>query len=407
MRRSLAVTLIVALATMSPLSSQVSFEGYSAVSSVIGTTVVAAQTDDLLAKDDQALAEYEQRAQAAGALGFWRDDAPLSLVVLVSKSQRPSFNLTDLGPAPVPVSVQYSDLDAAAILEATNRLLSFPEENPSAHGSLAFYFKPEIQKVEVITTFDPSVLFDYLGASGQLIDYQYGAPQPLTRAADAPPFWGGAKSHWAQDPIPSNYCTTSFTVRDSGGTRHLVEPAHCGPVGGTVKTWSGTYTVGTYGNKHCGNVVRLDNSDVQWISGQSYGSSIYVGDLTGSRADVVEAGTPAVGAAYWYSGARTAEKSNQVVLSTEASIWWDDANDWCNPGDGGGWWQLHLISFQRSGVCDTLPGDSGAPFYVRYAHTPYPQIGIRGMATAVDGNTCFGEKWPRISSLLGVSIATN
>jgi hypothetical protein len=371
---------------------------------------VDAASDPLVA-DDRALAEYQQHAQDAGVLGFYRDDASSSLVMVVSESMRDSFRLTDLGPPPVSLKVEYSMLRNDQISDANEKLLAIASQKGAAGHSMAFFFEPASEKIRVITTLDRDVVANLLGDAWPLIAYEESTIEVArSRASDEPAFWGGGKTRWAADPVPNNWCTTGFTVVDSGGTRHMVQPAHCGPVNGTVKTWSNTFTLGTYGNKHCGNLdPNGDNADVQWISGGSYGKSIYVGGATGGRADVIEAGAPAVGATYRFSGATQNEVSGQVVISTDASLWWASDNDWCDPDSPGGWHQLHLISFNRNGTCDAFGGDSGAPFFVKYAASPYPEIGIRGMVTAHSGNfnTCFAEKWPRIKSLLGnVSIYT-
>lgn len=404
MRRKVLAMAAMALTTLGLAVPYTAAETNSSPAGGSWNAGELAQVSDALVADDQVLVAFQERAQEEGALGFYRDEETSSLVVLVPSRRAGSFDLAKLGPASVVVTVKYSDLDASAVARATDRLLNLPKDLSAEHGSLAFFFSPQKQKIEVFTTFDRAVISDYLAESSSLIDYHYGEVEALTREDDSPAFWGGAKSHWLQDPDPTNYCTTSFTVIDSGSVKHMVQPAHCGPVGGTVKTWSGDYTVGTYGNKKCGNVGPNYNSDVQWISGQSYGRSIYIGGAAGTQANVTEAGNPGVGVAYRYSGAKTFENLNQVVISTNAQIWWDSDNDWCNPESVGGWWQLNLISWNRAGVCDTDFGDSGAPFYVKYGGTP-PGVGIRGMATARVGNVCFGEKWSRIQSLLGgVSI---
>jgi hypothetical protein len=363
------------------------------------------QLSDGFAADDIQLAAFEAHAESAGALGFYRDDASGTLVTLVSKTDS-AFDLTQLGSASVPVRLEYTDLTAAAVAQASDRLLALPASLSTGKDSMGFFFNPEEQKFDVTATFDAAAVFNALGDSAALINYQNGKAEALSRDDDYPAYWGGARTHWAGDPnYTTNWCTTSFTTVDGTGVRHMIQPAHCGPVGATVKTWTSTHTVGTYGHKRCGNIDGTYNSDIQWISGQSYSKSIYVGGAAGTEADVREAGTPAVGASYRYSGATTYENANQVVISTDASLWWDTDNDFCNPEVAGGWWQLHLISWNRAGVCDAQGGDSGAPFYVKYAGTP-PTIGIRGMATARLGNVCYGEKWSRISSLMGVSIYT-
>ncbi len=118
-------------------------------------------------------------------------------------------------------------------------------------------------------------------------------------------------------------------------------------------------------------------------------------------ADVIEAGTPAVGAAYNFSGATRYEQTGQIVRSLDGK-WWAS---FC----GTTFWVLNLIVFNKSSVCDVRNGDSGAPFYFKSAGSPYPQIRIRGMVVARDNNSgpnCYAMQYTRIRDLLGYSILT-
>ena len=365
----------------------------------------AADTGGPTAKaEDAQLIEFEDWALAAGALGFYRDEVTSSIIVVVPQSKSAGFTLANFGPTSFPVGVKITDVDPHDLQAARDRLANLPYQSAIAAGnSMAYFVNPRTQKVEATTTLDADVLSALLGNSWKYIDYHYGDVIRASRTNNPPPYLGGVKSKRVGDPDPTNYCTTAFTVIDSGGHRLMVEPAHCGPQGATVQDWAGGHTMGTYGHHYCGASPSGANTDLQPISGGSYGHSIYVGGATGTVANVVEAGDPGVGASYYFSGATSFETSSQTVLSTDASVW--ITNNWCTASD---WWELHLIAFNRSGHCDVQGGDSGAPFYVKYGGSP-STVGIRGFVVGYSGNltTCYATKWSRIHTLMGVSIATN
>ena len=387
--------------------------GIVALGLVLGTAVGSIPAAASLAADDSGptskaedaqLLEFEDRALAAGALGFYRDEATSSIVVVVPESQSADFTLSDFGPTSFRVSVKITDVDPRDLQAASDRLENLPHQSAIAAGnSMAYFVNPRTQKVEVTTTLDADVLSALLGDLWKFIDYHYGDVIRASRTNNPPPYLGGVKTKRVGDPDPTNYCTTGFTVIDSGGNRLMVEPAHCGPQGATVQDWAGSHTIGTYGHHYCGAAPSGANTDLQPISGGSYGHSIYVGGATGTVANVVEAGEPAVGAYYSFSGATSFETPNQTVLSTDASVW--VTNNWCTVSD---WWELHLIAFNRSGHCDVQGGDFGAPFYFKYGGSP-STVGIRGFVVGYSGDltTCYATKWSRIQTLMGVSIATN
>ncbi len=122
--------------------------------------------------------------------------------------------------------------------------------------------------------------------------------------------------------------------------------------------------------------------------------------MSGSRADVLEGGDPAVGALYKFSGAVSFEESNQEVISLNGQ-WWASAG-WCGPT----FWVLNQIVFERAGGCDVDKGDSGGPFYFTQAGTPFPKVRIRGMVVGDDGQVCYAMKYSKISNLLGYTAYT-
>lgn len=345
-------------------------------------------------KEEAQLAEFEAKAEAAGALGFYRDDQGGELVVVVPAGDAADFALRDLGEAPFPVKVQLSTVDARALAVAQDKLYALEGKQLTATDSMAFAFNPRLERIEVSTSLDAATLSDALGDSWNLIEYRKAGAGPSSRFNDLPPFWGGAAINFVNYRDPYYDCTSGFTVVNSAGKRGLVTAGHCGPVDWDVRTPAGVL-VGHTENKHCSQSP--NNSDVQLIAGQSYGGKIYVGGLTGTGRLVTNAGSPQVGFQYRMSGATTYESPNLTVTSLNGS-WWADI---C----GLTFWVLNLVVYRlgASTPCPGDDGDSGGPLYLSSAD----HVGIRGMYVAKDingGPNCYAMNYNRISQLLGYSI---
>jgi hypothetical protein len=207
----------------------------------------------------------------------------------------------------------------------------------------------------------------------------------FNRRDDIAPFWGGAS-------IQSGgaTCSTGFTVRNSSGTRFTTTAAHCFPVGATVRTPTNTL-VGTVTQRGTlGSWWFFDNRDVELIGGQSYGARIYTGGIFSSTSKaVVGAGDPVAGVTgYCTSGQTSGEQCNQTVQSTGAIV--------CT-GTGCKWPVIQYVGGPSQG------GDSGGSMYIPGASG---QVFARGAVIAGNGTTSFAEPWSRISSSMGVTIAT-
>jgi hypothetical protein len=207
----------------------------------------------------------------------------------------------------------------------------------------------------------------------------------FNRQDDIPPFWGGAA-------IQSGGagCSTGFTVRNSAGTRFTTTAAHCFPVGATVRTPTNTL-VGTVTQRGTlGSWWFFDNRDVELIGGQSYGARVYTGGVFSSTSKaVVGAGDPVAGVTgYCTSASTSGEQCNQTVQSTGAIV--------CT-GTGCKW---PVIQYAGG---PAQPGDSGGSMYIPSGSS---QVFARGAVIAGNGTTSFAEPWSRISSSMGVSIAT-
>jgi hypothetical protein len=207
----------------------------------------------------------------------------------------------------------------------------------------------------------------------------------FNRRDDIAPFWGGAAIQSG-----GGTCSTGFAVRNSSGTRFMTTAAHCYGVGATVRTPTNTL-VGTVTQRGTLNSWWFfDNRDVELIGGQSYAARVYTGGIfsTSSKA-VVGAGDPVAGVTgYCSSGQTSGEQCNQTVQSTGAIV--------CT-GTGCKWPVIQYVGGPSQG------GDSGGSFYIPSGSG---QVFARGAVIAGNGTTSFAEPWSRISSSMGVSIAT-
>jgi hypothetical protein len=131
---------------------------------------------------------------------------------------------------------------------------------------------------------------------------------------------------------------------------------------------------------------------MELISGQSYGASIYTGGVNSTTgAHVASAADPVVGFNnYCHSGRTTGENCGHTVTSVNATV--------CTSSGC----KSPVIAF-TGGV---LPqgGDSGSPFYANSVGASDKHI--RGHIIAVGGSTAYAEKWSRVASRFGVTIAT-
>ena len=206
----------------------------------------------------------------------------------------------------------------------------------------------------------------------------------FNRRDDIAPFWGGASI-----TSGGGTCSAGFTVRNSSGTRFMTTAAHCWAVGATVRTPTSRLFGTVTQRGTLGSFWFWDNRDVELIGGQSYAPRVYTGGIfsTSSKA-VVGANDPVAGVTgYCSSGQTSGEQCNQTVTSTDAIVCTQTGCKW------------PIISYTGG---PSQPGDSGGSFYIPGASG---QVFARGAVIAGDGTTSFAEKWSRMSSSMGVSIA--
>ena len=204
------------------------------------------------------------------------------------------------------------------------------------------------------------------------------------RRDDIPAFWGGASIR------SGGTCSTGFTVRKPSGARFITTAAHCFSVGATVRTPTLTF-VGTVAQRGTLNSPFFwVNRDVELIGGSSYGARVYTGGVfsTTSRG-VIGAGDPVAGfTGYCSSGQTSGEQCQQTVQSTSAMV--------CTQTGC----KFPVIQYVGG---PARPGDSGGSFYLPSGSS---SAWARGAVIAGNGVTSYAEPWSRISSSMGVSIAT-
>lgn len=198
-----------------------------------------------------------------------------------------------------------------------------------------------------------------------------------TRSNDAPPHWGGAKIQSG-----SAGCSSAFIVKNRVGTRFAVTAAHCG---GLNSVWrSGRYTVGKMTQR-----APFPSYDMALLSGQRYGSYVWMGNSSGTGTPTGSAANPVVGVTYCTSGTTTNEKCGKKVNSLSATF--------CDPAGC-----THALASYVGGR-STAGGDSGGPLVLKSGSRVYP----RGMHIARSGSTMYAEKWSVISERFGVTLVTS
>ena len=239
----------------------------------------------------------------------------------------------------------------------------------------------------VLQTDAPAEVTERLVKEHPEVELRDGKPVAdlFQRRDDIAPFWGGAS-------IQSGgaTCSTGFAVRNSSGVRFTTTAAHCYGVGATVRTPTNRL-VGTVTQRGTlGSWWFFDNRDVELIGGQSYAARVYTGGVTSSSSKaVVGAGDPVAGVTgYCSSGQTSGEQCNQTVQSTGAIV--------CT-GTGCKWPVIEYTGGPSQG------GDSGGSFYIPSGSS---QVFARGAVIAGNGTQSYAEPWSRISSSMGVSIAT-
>jgi hypothetical protein len=327
----------------------------SAVLSPTASAGQAAAIDPVAA--ESSLADFEQSAQAAGALGEYIG-ADGSLVVVLPAALGTSFAMPSERGLLRPVKTATVAVDPARLQAASDSLGALTSDSDI---TAAFWFDPSIAKIRLHTSQSRDEVQAALGDLMDLVDYHPAGIVAMSRFADSPPFWGGSAGKGAGS-INVYDCTTGFVVW-SGGTNKLVTAGHCWPNGKQVLSPYNGNVLGNVGSRHC------SGNDYEWIAGgSSYAGEIYIGNVTGTGSHVKGAGNPTVGGSYYWSGAHTYENST-TVTALGITV---------NEGSGECGLVTDAFVFSNSGFCAAMPGDSGAPFYLKSGTDSY----IRGIVIA-------------------------
>lgn len=272
---------------------------------------------------------------------------------------------------------------AAAALAALQTRVARRAAADGHRHSFASYVDGTTGRIVLKTDAPAATVASLVGADKDLVDVSATRLTDLySRRDDVPSYWGGA-GITATTGTP--WCSSGFTVKNSAGTRSQVTAGHCFTNGTSVKTELGGRFVGTVSNRGLSS-----GFDMERLSGSSYWPYIYTGGVNSSSGlPVVGAGDSTVGYTnYCHSGRTTGENCGHKATSNFAQV--------CTQTGC----KFPVTAFTGG----NLPqgGDSGSPFYVKDASS----VWIRGMVIAGDGTTSYAEKYSRIASYLGVTIAT-
>jgi hypothetical protein len=276
-----------------------------------------------------------------------------------------------------------------ALSLASNQIQSRILGYVKAHGtkySFGSYADPASGKAVIETDAPASVVSSLVSGYGSVAQVRRTETvDHYSRRDDIPAFWGGNGITLA-GTAPSARCSSGYTVQNAAGARFMVTAGHCYDNGQTAVTELGGRLVGTVSGNG------LPSQDMELISGQSYGSSIYVGGVDSSTGNhIASAADPVVGFSdYCHSGRTTGENCGHTVQSVTATV--------CTSSGC----KSPVIAF--TGGYLPQGGDSGSPFYVKSVSGTDKHI--RGHIIAGNGTTEYAEKWSRVAARFGVSIAS-
>jgi hypothetical protein len=339
----------------------------------------------LSAPDADAAAAAERIANEGSALGsYWDSDRGEMVVVVGPDSNIGEAEAEKL--AEGPARLQRHDITNKTVDAIREKIAERAFSAEAEKFSYASHLDLQTGKVVLETDAPESVTDPLLEEFPEAIERRDGKPvQDLFhRRDDISPFWGGASIQSG-----GGTCSSGFVVRKPSGQRLMSTAAHCFGVGAIVRT-PFSRLVGTVTERGTlGSIFFWNNRDMELIGGQSYSPRVYVGGIfsTSSKA-VVGSNDPVAGVTgYCASGQTTGEQCNQTVQSTEAIVCTQTGCKW------------PVIRYTGG---PSQPGDSGAPFYMPGASG---QVFARGTVIAGNGTDSYAEKWSRISSTFGVSIA--
>ena len=386
---SLWLGIVLAASPLGVLASPADSEASGRLSSASGALE---QTDDPL----------NDLVKATGALGVYRRPDG-TMVVVVPASGASTFRIASAR-ALVPdlnVITQSLDLEPADIAAIQARVGSVDWTPAREIAEPVAIFDAQEGMVVIfsdapIATF-AAILDDYRGK----VKYHGRGIRLTSRVADFSPHWGGARM---VSPQASGYCSSGFSVLNSGGNPRMLTAGHCFLVNWTVNSPEGD----SFGEvKNRGNYP-LSDFELVGGAGINHGPSIYVGGNVGVQKKVASAGNPVSSGSYCSSGSSTYEQCDMSMVNSNTSVCLTDR--WGVYGC-----RQNVMIFRgppSNGVCG---GDSGGPFY-SYVESG-ARVRIAGLVFAGESFQnaweCYVyaeytviEKWSKISSELNVTIKT-
>jgi hypothetical protein len=330
-------------------------------------------------------------AMQQGALGTYRDKSTQEIVAVVPASGISWF--TKEGAASLgidaPVRVVTANIDQPTIdaIQARLRDLRPVVPNTYSYGS---YFDPE--KGAVLIGSDApqsafsSVMADY---RGQVV-YEHTSPSLQSRIDDYAPHWGGS---WLQDAA-GEHCTAGYSVY-LGSYHGIVTAAHCFPLGDSIHDPSGNWFGGVNWRHN------YPDTDAEILYGSSYQGMIYA-DPTVAYYPVRGYSLGVVGASYCVSGSGTYIGSQQIIGNTCGHTDTSNSLQFCSneyppPGCAN-----DLIVMEYGNF--TVPGDSGAPWYVVGGSGNTYGAYILGSHVGTNSYQMFVEPYTKVHSVYGASV---
>lgn len=380
-RRFAVTSVIVAVTLISALGPVSDVDAESAPSNAADAAKISGQPPaDPAASYGRAstLAEETNLRQVASALPV--SESPGLFSGADGQAVVRVFNDRSLRAANDRVSSLQATTRMSQFTSATLNALSQQLRNASRRAGVSyhFFYDAESDRVVVSGNLQPSELPTAAVRTGQVSFTPGPGIERQGRYNDTTPYWGGGaiiRSDGAR-------CSTSFTVKNSAGTRYMVTAGHCGPVGTRWRTPTGA-SVGTTVSR-----PSFPAYDMSLIRGSSYGSYLFMGNRTGYGSRVLGAGDPVVGTYYCVSGTTTYENCGKRVTSLTATLC---TSVGCTSG---------LAAY--SGGTLTRGGDSGGPLVLKTSSG----VHVRGLHIGINGNTMLGERWRSVASLFRVTVVT-
>ncbi|MBB5959669.1 hypothetical protein FHS29_006290 [Saccharothrix tamanrassetensis] len=270
------------------------------------------------------------------------------------------------------------------------RVQAFVDANGTRY-TFATSSDPTLGKVVLVTDAPRDVVSGLVGADAEHVNVIGNGVTDTSRKYDTAPFWGGAGLKFPGE-VP---CSSGYVVQDGAAKRYMVTVAHCYHVVNQSVWVEQAPAFAQNVPEHVGWVLKqglATGHDIALIGGKTYTGRIYSGgtNSTTSRA-VATASDPLENVwTYCHSGRTTGEQCGHGVVDLDAQF--------CSSSGC----KQPVAKFKGGTLNDG--GDSGAPFYSRFADG---SVAIRGHVIGRDfgvDQAGYAEKYSRVKAKYGVSI---